>query len=181
LARYAALCQEAQIVPIVEPEVLMDGDHSIDRCEEVTAAALQAVFKELLAHRVALKGIILKPNMVISASSAKNRASPQDVAAATLRCLKAHVPAEVPGIAFLSGGQSAEEATLHLSLMNEAGKLPWELSFSYGRALQAPALAAWQGKESQFAAGQQALYKRARLNSLAHHGKYESSMEADAA
>jgi len=181
LARYAALCQEAQIVPIVEPEVLMDGDHSIARCEEVTAAALQAVFKELEAHKVALKGIILKPNMVISASNAKNRASPQQVADATLRCLKAHVPTDVPGIAFLSGGQSAEEATLHLSLMNKAGKLPWELSFSYGRALQAPALAAWQGKESQFADGQRALYKRARLNSLAHHGKYESSMEADAA
>ncbi len=181
LARYAALCQEAQIVPIVEPEVMMDGDHSIARCEEVTAAALDAVFAELKTHRVALEGIVLKPNMVISATKASKRAGPEEVAKATLRCLKAHVPAEVPGIAFLSGGQSAEEATLHLGLMNRMGKLPWELSFSYGRALQAPALAAWRGKEGQFAAGQKALYKRAKLNSLAHLGKYESGMEADAA
>jgi fructose-bisphosphate aldolase, class I len=181
LARYAALCQEAQIVPIVEPEVIMDGDHSIGRCEEVTAAALDAVFAELRAHRVALEGIVLKPNMVISATKAANRASPEEVAKATLRCLKAHVPAEVPGIAFLSGGQTAEEATLHLGLMNRMGKLPWELSFSYGRALQAPALDAWHGKETQFAAGQKALYKRAKLNSLAHLGKYDSAMEADAA
>lgn len=181
LARYAALCQEAQIVPIVEPEVIMDGDHSIGRCEEVTSAALKLVFAELAAHRVALEGIILKPNMVISGTNAPDRAGPEEVAEATLRCLKAHVPAEVPGIAFLSGGQSAEEATLHLSLMNQAGKLPWELSFSYGRALQAPALDAWQGKESQFEAGQKALFKRAKLNSLAHLGKYQSSMEAEAA
>jgi fructose-bisphosphate aldolase class I len=181
LARYAALCQEAQIVPIVEPEVIMDGDHSIGRCEEVTGAALDLVFEELAAHRVALEGIILKPNMVISATKAANRAAPEEVAEATLRCLKAHVPSDVPGIAFLSGGQSAEEATLHLSLMNQAGTLPWELSFSYGRALQAPALDAWQGKESQFAAGQKALYARAKLNSLAHKGTYKSSMEADAA
>ncbi len=181
LARYAALCQEAQIVPIVEPEVIMDGDHSIARCEEVTAAALDVVFAELRAHRVALEGIVLKPNMVISATKAPKRAGPEQVATATLRCLKAHVPAEVPGIAFLSGGQSAEEATLHLGLMNRMGKLPWELSFSYGRALQAPALDAWHGKEGQFAAGQKALYKRAKLNSLAHLGKYDSAMEADAA
>jgi fructose-bisphosphate aldolase class I len=181
LARYAALCQEAQIVPIVEPEVIMDGDHSIGRCEEVTAAALDVVFAELRAHRVALEGIVLKPNMVISATKAPKRAGPEEVAKATLRCLKAHVPAEVPGIAFLSGGQTAEEATLHLGLMNRMGKLPWELSFSYGRALQAPALEAWHGKEGQFAAGQKALYKRAKLNSLAHLGKYESAMEADAA
>ena len=168
-------------MPIVEPEVIMDGDHSIGRCEEVTAAALDAVFAELRAHRVALEGIVLKPNMVISATKAPNRAGPEEVAKATLRCLKAHVPAGVPGIAFLSGGQSAEEATLHLSLMNRMGKLPWELSFSYGRALQAPALEAWHGKEGQFTAGQKALYKRAKLNSLAHLGKYESAMEADAA
>jgi fructose-bisphosphate aldolase class I len=181
LARYAALCQEAGIVPIVEPEVLMDGDHSIGRCEAVTAAALDAVFAELRAHRVVLEGIVLKPNMVISATKAANRAGPEEVAEATLRCLKAHVPAQVPGIAFLSGGQSAEEATLHLSLMNRKGKLPWELSFSYGRALQAPALDAWRGKENNFAAGQKALYKRAKLNSLAHQGKYDAAMEADAA
>jgi fructose-bisphosphate aldolase class I len=180
LARYSALCQEAGIVPIVEPEVLMDGDHSIERCEEVTAAALDVVFAELKAHRVALEGIVLKPNMVISGSDASNRAGPQDVAEATLRCLKAHVPAEVPGIAFLSGGQSAEEATEHLGLMNQMGDSPWEVSFSYGRALQAPALAAWQGDEANYAAGQRALFKRAKLNSLAHLGEYEVAMETAA-
>jgi len=180
LARYSALCQEAGIVPIVEPEVLMDGDHSIERCEDVTAAALHAVFAELKAHRVVLEGIVLKPNMVISGSDASNRAAPQEVADATMRCLKAHVPAEVPGIAFLSGGQSAEEATEHLGLMNQMGDLPWELSFSYGRALQAPALAAWQGDEANYAAGQRALFKRPKLNSLAHLGKYEVAMETAA-
>jgi len=181
LARYAALCQEAQIVPIVEPEVLMDGDHSIERCEEVTNGALSALFAALAEHKVALEGIILKPNMVISGSGAADRAGPAEVAKATLRCLKAHVPAEVPGIAFLSGGQSAEEATEHLDLMNKAGDLPWELSFSYGRALQAPALDAWQGTEDKFGAGQAALFKRAKFNSLAHAGQYETSMESDAA
>ena len=180
LARYAALCQEAGIVPIVEPEVLMDGDHSIERCEEVTVATLDVVFAELKAHRVALEGIVLKPNMVISGSTATNRAGPQEVAEATLRCLKATVPAEVPGIAFLSGGQTAEEATEHLGLMNQMGELPWELSFSYGRALQAPALDAWRGEEANFAAGQEALFKRARLNSLARLGKYGVAMESAA-
>ena len=180
LARYAALCQEAGIVPIVEPEVLMDGDHSIERCEEVTAATLDVVFAEQRAHRVALEGIVLKPNMVISGTAASNRADAGKVAEATLRCLKAHVPAEVPGIAFLSGGQSAEEATEHLGLMNQMGDLPWELSFSYGRALQAPALAAWQGDEANFAAGQRALFKRAKLNSLAHLGTYKVAMESAA-
>ncbi len=180
LARYAALCQEAGIVPIVEPEVLMDGDHRIERCEEVTAATLDFVFAEQKAHKVALEGIVLKPNMVISGTEASNRADPQEVAEATLRCLKAHVPGEIPGIAFLSGGQTAEEATVHLGLMNQMGDLPWELSFSYGRALQAPALAAWQGDEANFAAGQVALFKRAKLNSLAHLGKYEVAMESAA-
>ena len=180
LARYAALCQEAGIVPIVEPEVLMDGDHSIERCEEVTAATLDVVFAEQRAHGVALEGIVLKPNMVISGSDAASRADPPKVAEATLRCLKAHVPTEVPGIAFLSGGQTAEEATVHLGLMNQVGDLPWELSFSYGRALQAPALAAWQGNEANFAAGQRALFKRAKLNSLAHLGEYEVAMESAA-
>ncbi len=180
LARYAALCQEAGIVPIVEPEVLMEGDHSIERCEEVTAATLDVVFAEQRAHHVALEGIVLKPNMVISGSDAANRADPQEVAEATLRCLKAHVPAEVPGIAFLSGGQTAEEATEHLGLMNQIGDLPWELSFSYGRALQAPALAAWRGNEANFAAGQRALFRRAKLNSLAHLGEYEVAMESAA-
>ncbi len=180
LARYAALCQEADIVPIVEPEVLMDGGHSIECCEEVTNAALDAVFAELAAHRVALEGIVLKPNMVISGSEASNRAGPQEVAEATLRTLKAHVPSEVPGIAFLSGGQTAEEATAHLGLRNQMGDLPWELSFSYGRALQAPALAAWRGAESNFDSGQQALFKRAKLNSMAHLGQYELAMESAA-
>ena len=180
LARYAAICQQANIVPIVEPEVIMDGGHSIERCEEVTNQALDLLFSELEAHRVALEGTVLKPNMVISGTDAPNRAGPQEVAEATLRCLKAHVPASVPGIAFLSGGQSSEEATEHLSLMNAAGPLPWELSFSYGRALQADALDAWRGKEENFKAGQAAFIKRAKLNSLAHQGKYDSSMEAAA-
>jgi len=180
LARYAALCQEANIVPIVEPEVIMDGNHSIERCEEVTSAALERVFEALAAHAVPLSGIILKPNMVISATDATDRVGPEQVAEATLRCLKAHVPSDVAGIAFLSGGQSAEEATHHLGLMNQMGDLPWELSFSYGRALQAPALAAWRGLEANFGAGQQALCKRAKLNSQAHLGTYEVAMESAA-
>ena len=180
LARYAALCQEGGIVPIVEPEVLMDGDHSIERCAEVTSRTLELVFGELADHRVELEGMVLKPNMVISGTDAANRANPAEVAKATLAVLKEHVPAAVPGIAFLSGGQSAEEATEHLSLMNRMGPLPWELSFSYGRALQAPALVAWRGKEQRFEAGQQALAKRARLNSLAHLGKYDKAMESAA-
>lgn len=180
LARYAALCQETGLVPIVEPEVLMDGDHGIERCAQVTSRTLELVFGELADHRVELEGIILKPNMVISGTDAPNRAGPEQVSEATLEVLKKHVPAKVPGIAFLSGGQSAEEATEHLALMNRMGPLPWELSFSYGRALQAPALDAWRGKEQQFKAGQEALYKRARLNSLAHLGKYEPNMESAA-
>jgi fructose-bisphosphate aldolase class I len=180
LARYAALCQEAGIVPIVEPEVLMDGDHSIERCAEVTARTLELVFNELADHRVELEGMVLKPNMVISGTDAANRAGPAEVARATLKVLKERVPATVPGIAFLSGGQSAEEATEHLALMNRMGPLPWELSFSYGRALQAPALDAWRGKEQRFEAGQKALAKRARLNSLAHLGKYDKVMESAA-
>jgi fructose-bisphosphate aldolase class I len=178
LARYAALCQEHDIVPIVEPEVLMDGAHSIQRCEEVTNAALSVVFQELEEHGVALEGIILKPNMVISGSDAQNRALPSEVAEATVRCLKKYVPENVAGIAFLSGGQTSEEATEHLDLMNKIGNLPWELSFSYGRALQAAPLNAWQGKEENFKAGQEAFLKRAKLNSLAHLGEYDTSMEA---
>src|SRR6201991_3049902 len=147
LARYAALCQENNIVPIVEPEVLMDGGHSIERCEEVTNATLKAVFDALADHRIYLEGMILKPNMIISGKKASNRASPQVVAESTVRCLKRHVPPAVPGIAFLSGGQSSEEATLHLSLMNKLGPLPWHLTFSYGRALQDTALKAWGGKQ----------------------------------
>lgn len=181
LARYAALCQEASIVPIVEPEVLMDGAHSLERCEEVTDATLATVFQALHSHRVHLEGIILKPNMVISGKKAPERAKPQVVAEATVRCLKRHVPAAVPGIAFLSGGQSSEEATEHLGLMNKLGPLPWELTFSYGRALQDTALKTWGGKPENFAAAQQAFFKRARLNGLAHAGTYTPALEQDAA
>ena len=181
LARYAALCQENDIVPIVEPEVLMDGDHSIERCEEVTDAVLSSVFRQLHAHRVYLEGMVLKPNMVISGKKAARRAAPEQVAEATVRCLKRHVPPAVPGIAFLSGGQSPEEATLHLSLINRLGPLPWALTFSYGRALQETALKAWGGRASGFAAGQQEFARRARLNGLASAGRYTADMETQAA
>jgi fructose-bisphosphate aldolase class I len=180
LARYAALCQENGIVPIVEPEVLMDGGHSIERCEEVTSQTLQTVFDALFAHRIYLEGMVLKPNMVISGKKAANRASPELVAEATVRCLKRHVPSAVPGIAFLSGGQSSAEATLHLSLMNKE-KLPWNLTFSYGRALQDTALKAWGGQAGSFVAGQKEFAKRAKLNSLATTGKYSSDLESKAA
>jgi fructose-bisphosphate aldolase class I len=179
LARYAALCQEADIVPIVEPEVLMDGGHSLERCEEVTDETLQTVFSQLHAHRIRLEGMILKPNMVISGMKAPKRAHAEQVAEATVRCLKRHVPAAVPGIMFLSGGQGPEEATEHLSLMNQLGPLPWELSFSYGRALQAPALDAWRGQN--FPAGQKAFFKRAKLNGLARTGRYNAGLESAAA
>jgi fructose-bisphosphate aldolase class I len=180
LARYAALCQEAGIVPIVEPEVLMDGAHSIERCEEVTGAALLAVFDQLAAHRVHLEGMVLKPNMVISGKKNANRAGAQAVADATLRTLKRYVPSAVPGIAFLSGGQSSAEAALHLSLMNQQA-LPWQLNFSYGRALQDAALTAWAGKAATYGAGQAAFGKWARLNSLARSGQYKEGMDAQAA
>jgi fructose-bisphosphate aldolase, class I len=180
LARYAALCQENGIVPIVEPEVLMDGDHSLERCEAVTDDVLESVFNQLNAHRIALEGMILKPNMVISGKKAANRASPELVAEATVRCLKRHVPSAVPGIAFLSGGQSSAEATLHLSLMNKE-KLPWNLTFSYGRALQDTALKAWGGQAANFVAGQKEFAKRAKLNSLATTGKYSPDLESKAA
>jgi fructose-bisphosphate aldolase class I len=178
LARYAALCQEAGIVPIVEPEVLMDGPHTLDRCDQVTGAALDHLFAELEAHRVDLSGVILKPNMVISGTECADRAGVQEVAEATVRCLRAHVPEAVPGIAFLSGGQSSEEATAHLSAMNALGQHPWQLSFSYGRALQAHALSAWGGKPDHFKAGQEAFLKRARLNGLARTGSYSDDLEA---
>jgi fructose-bisphosphate aldolase, class I len=181
LARYAALCQENDIVPIVEPEVLMDGGHSIERCEEVTNATLNAVFNQLFEHRIDLAGMILKPNMVISGKKAANRASPEAVAEATVRTLKRHVPPAVPGIAFLSGGQSSAEATLHLSLMNRIGPLPWVLTFSYGRALQDTALKAWGGDAATFAAGQKEFARRAKLNGLATTGRYSPEMEAQAA
>jgi fructose-bisphosphate aldolase class I len=178
LARYAALCQEADLVPIVEPEVLMDGAHDIARCETVTAQVLEAVFAELDAHRVLLEGMLLKPNMVIAGMKCAQQAGVREVADATLRCLKRHVPAAVPGIVFLSGGQSAEDATDHLNEMNTMGPHPWQVSFSYGRALQAPVLAAWQGQESNVAAAQQAFAKRCRLNGLARSGKYARTMES---
>jgi fructose-bisphosphate aldolase class I len=181
LARYATLCQEASIVPIVEPEVLMDGDHTVGRCEEVTNVVLDSVFSHLFAAGVYLEGMVLKPNMVISGKKCAQQAAPEQVAEATVRTLKRHVPTAVAGIAFLSGGQHPAEATLHLSLMNSGAALPWPLTFSYGRALQEMALNAWAGKQSAFAAGQKALSVRAKLNSLAAGGTYKSSMESSAA
>jgi len=181
LARYAALCQEADIVPIVEPEVLMDGGHSIERCEQVTDAVLARVFGELFEHRVYLEGMVLKPNMVISGKKAANRAPPEAVAEATVRCLKRHVPPAVPGIAFLSGGQSPTEATLHLSLINKLAPLPWSLTFSYGRALQDTALKAWGGAAANFGSAQKEFAKRAKLNGLATTGRYSQEMESQAA
>jgi fructose-bisphosphate aldolase class I len=180
LARYAALCQEAGIVPIVEPEVLMDGDHPIARCQEVTEGVLQTVFDHLFAARIFLEGMVLKPNMVIAGKKSTEKSSPEQVAEATIRTLKRHVPAAVGGIAFLSGGQSPTEATLHLSLMNALGPLPWALTFSYGRALQDRALAAWGGTEAGFPAGQKQLYVRAKLNGLAAGGTYKPDMETAA-
>ena len=182
LARYAALCQENGIVPIVETEVLMDGAHSIDRCEQVTNTVLQCVFDQLFGHRILLEGMVLKPNMVISGKKAAHRAGPEVVAETTLRTLRRHVPPAVPGIAFLSGGQSPEEATLHLALMNRiGGQLPWSLTFSYGRALQDDALRAWGGAAANVAAGQKQFGKRARLNGLATLGRYTAEMESQAA
>ncbi|MDP8985998.1 MAG: fructose-bisphosphate aldolase class I [Pseudomonadota bacterium] len=181
LARYAALCQEASIVPIVEPEVLMDGAHTLERCEEVTNLVLDRVFSRLFAARIYLEGMVLKPNMVIAGKKCQQKCSPQQVAEATVRTLKRQVPPAVPGIAFLSGGQSPTEATLHLSLMNAMGSLPWALTFSYGRALQEDALAAWRGKPEAFADGQQAFSVRAKLNRLAAGGSYDPSLEKSAA
>ncbi len=180
LARYAALCQETGLVPIVEPEVLMDGAHSIERCEAVTAQVLRAVFAELDAHRILFEGMLLKPNMVIAGKKCPRQAGVQEVAEATLRCLRRYVPAAVPGIVFLSGGQSAEDATDHLNAMNAMGPQPWEVSFSYGRALQAPVLTAWQGREDNVATAQGALLNRCHLNGLARAGKYSRSMESAA-
>ena len=180
LARYAVLCQEAGIVPIVEPEVLMDGPHSshdIDECYRVTEWTLRTVFRELYDARVSLEGMVLKPNMIIAGQKAAKQASAEEVAEKTVRCLKATVPASVPGIAFLSGGQPDEAATQHLSLMNAIGNLPWALTFSYGRALQAAALTAWGGKAENVAAGQRAFSHRARMNSLAALGKWEAKLE----
>jgi fructose-bisphosphate aldolase class I len=181
LARYATLCQEAGIAPIVEPEVLMDGDHTLARCEEVTNLVLDRVFEHLFAARVFLEGIVLKPNMVVPGKKCAQQASPEQVAEATVRTLKRQVPSAVPGIAFLSGGQTPVEATVHLNLMNAAGPLPWPLTFSYGRALQEDALRAWGGRPTGYSGGQKALFVRAKLNGLAATGAYKGSMEAPAA
>ncbi|MGB5902844.1 MAG: class I fructose-bisphosphate aldolase [Xanthobacteraceae bacterium] len=181
LARYAALCQAAQIVPIVEPEVLMDGDHSIERCYEVTEFVLKETFQELYYQKVALEGMILKPNMAISGKKAKDRAGVQQVAEKTVKLLKECVPSAVPGIAFLSGGQSDEEATAHLDAMNKIGGLPWNLTFSYGRALQAAPQKAWSGKADNLGAGQQAFTHRAHMNGLASRGEWKADLEKKAA
>ena len=180
LARYARICQQEQVVPIVEPEVLMDGAHGIERCEVVTSAVLETVFSELDAQRVVFEGMLLKPNMIIPGKKCPRQANAQEVAEATMRCMKRYVPAAVPGIVFLSGGQSAEEATDNLNAMNAMGAHPWQVSFSYGRALQAPVLAAWKGIEANATAAQKALQKRCRLNGLARDGAYARSMESEA-
>jgi len=178
LARYAAVCQEMGVVPIVEPEVLMDGNHDIERCAEVTEAVLHAVFNALHLHGVELEYMILKPNMVLPGKECR-RAEPDEVAEATLRVLRQTAPAAVPSINFLSGGQGPEEATANLNAINQTrGNAPWQLSLSYGRALQQPVLQAWQGKPENVEAAQQALVKRAKLNSLARQGAYDASMEA---
>jgi len=181
LARYAALAQENGIVPIVEPEVLMDGDHDIARCERVTGWVLEEVFGELYHAGVALEGMILKPNMVVPGKKSPKQSSVEEVAKHTVALLKRHVPAAVPGIAFLSGGQSDEEATAHLSAMNAIGELPWALTFSYGRALQAAPQAAWAGKPENVAKAQAAFAHRAQMNSLAALGKWNQAEEKKAA
>lgn len=181
LARYAALCQAAQIVPIVEPEVLMDGDHDIGRCYEVTEHVLSETFRQLRLQRVALEGMVLKPNMAVSGKKCPVQAGVEEVAEKTIRLLKTCVPAVVPGIAFLSGGQSDEEATAHLNAMNKLGHLPWRLTFSYGRALQAAPQKAWAGKAANVAAGQLAFAHRAHMNGLASEGAWAREMEKKAA
>jgi fructose-bisphosphate aldolase class I len=181
LARYAALCQEAGIVPIVEPEVLQDGTHSIERSYHVACRVLDALYTELFDQRVDLFGTLLKPNMVLSGYSASDRAGADEVAEWTLKCFYKHVPAAVPGIVFLSGGQSDEDSTAHLHAMNARGPHPWQISFSYGRALQAPSLAAWGGKPENVEAGQRAYYHRAKMNSAARTGVYAPEMEREAA
>jgi fructose-bisphosphate aldolase class I len=181
LARYAALCQQEDIVPIVEPEVLMDGEHDIDRCYMISEWTLKTVFEQLYYQRVALEGMVLKPNMVVPGKKSGKRASVEEVAEKTVKLLKACVPAAVPGIAFLSGGQSDEEATAHLDAMNKIGGLPWKLTFSYGRALQAPVQKAWAGKSENVAAAQRAFAHRAEMNGLAALGKWKAEMEKKAA
>ncbi len=178
LARYAALCVENGLVPIVEPEVLMDGGHTIETCYEASHRALTAVFAALQQQRVPVEQILLKPNMILSGTDCPEQADIHTVASQTIRCLRETVPADMPGVVFLSGGQSDELATAHLTEMTRLGDIPWQLSFSYGRALQAPALAAWGGEESNVGTAQAALYKRARLNGLARSGAYSENLEA---
>jgi fructose-bisphosphate aldolase class I len=179
LARYAALCQEGGLVPIVEPEVLMEGPHTLERCEEVTGGVLHAVFDALFDQGVSLPSMLLKPNMVIAGKECLRQASVEGVATATLRCLRAHVPAAVPGIVFLSGGQSDRLATVHLDAINRLpGPRPWKVSFSYGRALQDPALQAWRGRQENLKAAQEVLARRARWNGAASLGRYSEEMEA---
>ena len=177
MARYAALCQAAQIVPIVEPEVLMDGSHDADRCEEVTRFVLKSVFDELFEQRVALEGIVLKPNMIVCGKACTTQACVEDVARRTIAVLKATVPSAVPGIAYLSGGQSDELATAHLDAMNRIGGFPWKMTFSYGRALQAAPQKAWSGRPENTAAAQRAFAHRARMNGLACLGQWEGALE----
>jgi fructose-bisphosphate aldolase, class I len=177
LARYAALCQDHDIVPIVEPEVLMDGAHGIEQCSAVTEWVLKTVFSDLYYQRVALEGMVLKPNMVISGKQAANRAGPQEVAEKTVALLKKCVPPAVAGIAFLSGGQSDEEATIHLNLINQMGTLPWPVTFSYGRALQHEPQKLWAGKPENVAAAQRAFAHRSRMNGLAAQGEWKRDLE----
>lgn len=177
LARYAALCQQAKIVPIVEPEVLMDGAHTAERCFEVTEATLRAVFNRLALHKVNLEGTILKPNMIVSGKKCPTQASVEEVAERTIACFKRTVPAAIPGIVYLSGGQSDEVATAHLNAMNAIGGFPWKMSFSYGRALQAAPQKAWGGKPENVAAAQKAFLHRAKMNGLAALGDWESKLE----
>src|SRR2546429_5522744 len=181
LARYAALCQESDLVPIVEPEVLMDGTHTIERHFEVTQQTLEAVFHALYEHRVVVEAMLLKPNMVLSGKDCPQQASVEEVAEATVRCMKRVVPAAVPGLVFLSGGQTDLQATEHLNAMNRLNDLPWQLSFAFGRALQAPVLKVWKGEAANVAAAQQAFHHRAWCNSKARFGKYTEEMETEKA
>ena len=181
LARYARICQQEQIVPIVEPEVLMDGNHDAARCDEVTRWTLQTVFNELAEQRVALEGVVLKPNMVVSGKGSVRQASVDEVAERTIAALKATVPSAVPGIAYLSGGQSDVDATAHLNRMNQIGGFPWKMTFSYGRALQAAPQKAWAGKRENVAAAQRAFLHRARMNGLASKGQWKADLEKQAA
>lgn len=177
MARYAALCQEMGLVPIVEPEVLMDGEHTIERCEEATTATLRHTFEQLVEQRVVLEGMLLKPNMVVPGRGSREQANPMAVAEATVRTLRRAVPAAVPGIVFLSGGQTPEQATANLNAMNNLGAMPWELSFSFARALQGPAMDAWRGRAENVQVAQELFYNRVKLAGAAREGEYSETME----